>query len=174
MRTGWGTLHSAFCARSLNFYYLIFYSWVFRFPFDWRYLSKTVSSYFPTQVTDVFTQGRDFATAVLPITGSSPISVITTIQRSLKYVSLSFFRFESILFIKLFIFTGFWWQHKMDFSMCMMCLRSRVAIVNWLSNIIYAMSILNQLKYKVRSPFRNDTGVRYRNWSFIKTKCFWF
>lgn len=51
-----------------------------------RYLSKTVSSYFPTQVTDVFTQGRDFATAVLPITGSSPISVITTIQRSLKYV----------------------------------------------------------------------------------------
>lgn len=49
-----------------------------------RYLSKTVSSYFPTQVTDVFTQGRDFATAVLPITGYSPISVITTIQRSLK------------------------------------------------------------------------------------------
>lgn len=49
-----------------------------------RYLSKTVSSYFPTQVTDVFTQGRDFTTAVLPITGYSPISVITTIQRSLK------------------------------------------------------------------------------------------
>lgn len=45
-----------------------------------------MSSYFPTQVTDVFTQGRDFATAVLPITGYSPISVITTIQRSLKYV----------------------------------------------------------------------------------------
>lgn len=54
--------------------------------FQSRYLSKTVSSYFPTQVTDVFTQGRDFATAVLPITGYSPISVITTIQRSLKYV----------------------------------------------------------------------------------------
>jgi len=48
------------------------------------YLSKTVSSYFPTQVTDVFTQGRDFATAVLPITGYSPICVIATIQRSLK------------------------------------------------------------------------------------------
>lgn len=47
-----------------------------------------MSTYFPTQVTDVFTQGRDFATAVLPMIGYSPISVITTIQRTLKYVFL--------------------------------------------------------------------------------------
>lgn len=55
---------------------------------NFRYFSKTVSSYFPTQVTDVFTQGRDFATATLPLIGYSPIVIITSIQRSLKYLKL--------------------------------------------------------------------------------------
>lgn len=58
---------------------------------DWiGYLSKTVSSYLPlalpSQVADVFTQGRAFATAVLPIAGLRHACVITTIQKSLKYV----------------------------------------------------------------------------------------
>lgn len=58
---------------------------------DWYgYLSKTVSSYLPlalpSQVADVFTQGRAFATAVLPIAGLRHACVITTIQKSLKYV----------------------------------------------------------------------------------------
>lgn len=59
---------------------------------DWiGYLSKTVSSYLPlalpSQVADVFTQGRAFATAVLPTAGLRHACVITTIQKSLKYVS---------------------------------------------------------------------------------------
>lgn len=56
---------------------------------DWMgYLSKTVSSYLPlalpSQVADVFTQGRAFATAVLPVAGLRHVCVIATIQKSLK------------------------------------------------------------------------------------------
>lgn len=66
---------------------------------DWMgYLSKTVSSYLPlalpSQVADVFTQGRAFATAVLPIAGLRHACVITTIQKSLKYVCSERFRFS--------------------------------------------------------------------------------
>lgn len=61
---------------------------------DWMgYLSKTVSSYLPlalpSQVADVFTQGRAFATAVLPIAGLRHACVITTIQKSLKLLVAS-------------------------------------------------------------------------------------
>lgn len=53
-----------------------------------RYFTKTVTSYLPlalpAQVTDVFTQGRAFALAALPVIGLRHTCVITTIQRSLK------------------------------------------------------------------------------------------
>lgn len=80
MKIGWGKDFNRHYAVWIVIYAISFFCHVCN-----RYLSKTVSTYFPTQVTDVFTQGRDFATAVLPMIGYSPISVITTIQRTLKY-----------------------------------------------------------------------------------------
>lgn len=53
------------------------------------YLKNTVASYLPyalpTQVTDVFTQGRAFASAMLPISQIKHACAITTIQKSLRY-----------------------------------------------------------------------------------------
>lgn len=55
------------------------------------YFKNTVASYLPyalpTQVTDVFTQGRAFASAMLPISGIKHACAITTIQKSLRFVS---------------------------------------------------------------------------------------
>lgn len=56
---------------------------------DWiGYISKTVTSYLPSylpsQVTDVFTQGRAFASAVLPVPGLRNNVAIATIQKSLR------------------------------------------------------------------------------------------
>lgn len=52
------------------------------------YLKSTVVSYLPyalpTQVTDVFNQGRAFASAMLPISGIKHACAITTIQKSLR------------------------------------------------------------------------------------------
>lgn len=52
------------------------------------YLKNTVASYLPnalpTQVTDVFTQGRAFASAMLPVAGIKHACAITTIQKSLR------------------------------------------------------------------------------------------
>lgn len=52
------------------------------------YLKNTVASYLPyalpTQVTDVFTQGRAFASAMLPISGIKHACSISTIQKSLR------------------------------------------------------------------------------------------
>ncbi|XP_044732224.1 WD repeat domain phosphoinositide-interacting protein 2 isoform X2 [Chrysoperla carnea] len=56
------------------------------------YLSKAVSAgatYLPTQVTDVFTQGRAFAVAYLPVTGVRNVLAITTIQRVLRLLVAS-------------------------------------------------------------------------------------
>lgn len=54
--------------------------------FFFRYLGKAVSNYLPlpAQVTDVFTQGRAFASAVLPIAGVRHSCVITIVQKSLR------------------------------------------------------------------------------------------
>lgn len=53
------------------------------------YFKNTVASYLPyalpTQVTDVFTQGRAFASAMLPISGIKHACAITTIQKSLRF-----------------------------------------------------------------------------------------
>lgn len=56
---------------------------------DWMgYLSKAVSSYLPyalpTQVAEVFTLGRAFASAVLPVAGIKHACAISTIQKSLR------------------------------------------------------------------------------------------
>lgn len=51
-----------------------------------RYLSKTVTSYLPTQVTDVFSQGRAFASVTLPEAGVRRMCAITTIQKQLRWV----------------------------------------------------------------------------------------
>lgn len=52
------------------------------------YLKTTVANYLPyalpTQVTDVFTQGRAFASAMLPVAGIKHACAITTIQKSLR------------------------------------------------------------------------------------------
>uniref|UniRef100_A0A336LGZ1 CSON011483 protein n=1 Tax=Culicoides sonorensis TaxID=179676 RepID=A0A336LGZ1_CULSO len=61
---------------------------------DWMgYISKTVTSYLPSylpsQVTDVFTQGRAFASAVLPIPGLRNNVAISTIQKSLRLLVAS-------------------------------------------------------------------------------------
>lgn len=59
---------------------------------DWMgYISKTVQSYLPipSQVTDVFTQGRAFASAVLPVPGLKHSCVIATIQKSLRLLVAS-------------------------------------------------------------------------------------
>lgn len=52
------------------------------------YLSKAVSNYLPlalpSQVTDVFTQGRAFASALLPVAGLKHSCVITAIQKMLR------------------------------------------------------------------------------------------
>lgn len=52
------------------------------------YLKSTVANYLPyalpTQVTDVFTQGRAFASAMLPVAGIKHACAITTIQKSLR------------------------------------------------------------------------------------------
>ncbi|XP_065086599.1 WD repeat domain phosphoinositide-interacting protein 2 [Ochlerotatus camptorhynchus] len=55
------------------------------------YISKAVSSYLPlpSQVTDVFTQGRAFASAVLPVAGLRHSCVIATIQKSLRLLVAS-------------------------------------------------------------------------------------
>ena len=51
-----------------------------------RFLSKTVSSYLPTQVTDVFSQGRAFASVTLPEAGIRRMCAITKIQKQSRYV----------------------------------------------------------------------------------------
>lgn len=52
------------------------------------YFKNTVASYLPyalpTQVTDVFTQGRAFASAMLPVAGIKHACAITTVQKSLR------------------------------------------------------------------------------------------
>lgn len=52
------------------------------------YFKNTVASYLPyalpTQVTDVFTQGRAFASAMLPVQGIKHACAITTIQKVLR------------------------------------------------------------------------------------------
>lgn len=52
------------------------------------YFKNTVANYLPyalpTQVTDVFTQGRAFASAMLPVAGIKHACAITTIQKSLR------------------------------------------------------------------------------------------
>lgn len=57
------------------------------------YLKSTVASYLPyalpTQVTDVFTQGRAFASAMLPISGIKHACAITTIEKSLRLLVAS-------------------------------------------------------------------------------------
>jgi len=49
-----------------------------------RFLSKTVTSYLPTQVTDVFSQGRAFASVTLPEAGVRRMCAIATIQKQLR------------------------------------------------------------------------------------------
>lgn len=55
------------------------------------YISKTVSSYLPlpSQVTDVFSQGRAFASAMLPTPGIRHSVAITTIQKVLRLLVAS-------------------------------------------------------------------------------------
>ncbi|XP_055373295.1 WD repeat domain phosphoinositide-interacting protein 2 [Condylostylus longicornis] len=56
---------------------------------DWMgYLSKTVSSYLPTQVANVFT-GRAFASVVLPEAGIKRLCAIATIQKTLRLLVAS-------------------------------------------------------------------------------------
>ncbi|KAH8406873.1 hypothetical protein KR222_009638 [Zaprionus bogoriensis] len=54
-----------------------------------RYLSKTVTSYLPTQVTDVFSQGRAFASVTLPEAGVRRMCAIATIQKQLRLLIAS-------------------------------------------------------------------------------------
>lgn len=66
---------------------------------DWMgYLSKAVSNYLPlpSHVTDVFTLGRAFASAVLPVAGIKHAVAITAIQKQLRSVF-------SVFFLNLFI-----------------------------------------------------------------------
>ncbi|EDW30052.1 GL22534 [Drosophila persimilis] len=57
---------------------------------DWMgFLSKTVTSYLPTQVTDVFSQGRAFASVSLPEAGVRRMCAITTIQKQLRLLIAS-------------------------------------------------------------------------------------
>ncbi|XP_067643613.1 WD repeat domain phosphoinositide-interacting protein 2 isoform X2 [Eurosta solidaginis] len=57
---------------------------------DWMgYLSKTVTSYLPTQVTDVFSQGRAFTSVTLPEPGIRRMCAITTIQKQLRLLVAS-------------------------------------------------------------------------------------
>lgn len=64
------------------------------------YLKNTVANYLPyalpTQVTDVFTQGRAFASAMLPVAGIKHSCAITTIQKSLRYEDQILFDIFSI------------------------------------------------------------------------------
>lgn len=59
------------------------------------YLKNTVANYLPyalpTQVTDVFTQGRAFASAMLPVANIKHACAITTIQKSLRFFVAIFF-----------------------------------------------------------------------------------
>ncbi|XP_068142352.1 WD repeat domain phosphoinositide-interacting protein 2 isoform X1 [Drosophila tropicalis] len=57
---------------------------------DWMgFLSKTVTSYLPTQVTDVFSQGRAFASVTLPEAGVRRMCAIATIQKQLRLLIAS-------------------------------------------------------------------------------------
>ncbi|KAL9903221.1 WD repeat domain phosphoinositide-interacting protein 2 isoform X2 [Glossina fuscipes] len=57
---------------------------------DWMgFLSKTVSSYLPSQVTDVFSQGRAFASVTLAEPGVRRICTITKIQKQLRLLIAS-------------------------------------------------------------------------------------
>ncbi|XP_034136823.1 WD repeat domain phosphoinositide-interacting protein 2 isoform X2 [Drosophila guanche] len=57
---------------------------------DWMgFLSKTVTSYLPTQVTDVFSQGRAFASVSLPEAGVRRMCAIATIQKQLRLLIAS-------------------------------------------------------------------------------------
>lgn len=53
------------------------------------YLNKVLSSsanYLPSQVSNVLSQGRDFATVKLPVSGPKNVCAITTIQKLLRVV----------------------------------------------------------------------------------------
>ncbi|XP_017840688.1 WD repeat domain phosphoinositide-interacting protein 2 isoform X3 [Drosophila busckii] len=54
-----------------------------------RFLSKTVTSYLPTQVTDVFSQGRAFASVTLAEAGVRRMCAIATIQKQLRLLIAS-------------------------------------------------------------------------------------
>ncbi|XP_005187856.1 WD repeat domain phosphoinositide-interacting protein 2 isoform X1 [Musca domestica] len=54
-----------------------------------RFLSKTVSNYLPTQVTDVFSQGRAFASVTLPEAGIRRMCAIAKIQKQLRLLIAS-------------------------------------------------------------------------------------
>ncbi|ALC44929.1 Atg18 [Drosophila busckii] len=57
---------------------------------DWMgFLSKTVTSYLPTQVTDVFSQGRAFASVTLAEAGVRRMCAIATIQKQLRLLIAS-------------------------------------------------------------------------------------
>ncbi|XP_055702720.1 WD repeat domain phosphoinositide-interacting protein 2 isoform X2 [Phlebotomus papatasi] len=61
---------------------------------DWMgYISKAVTNFtnmaLPSHVTDVFTQGRAFASAILPVAGLKHSCVITTIQKQLRLLVAS-------------------------------------------------------------------------------------
>ncbi|XP_061398888.1 WD repeat domain phosphoinositide-interacting protein 2 isoform X2 [Musca vetustissima] len=57
---------------------------------DWMgFLSKTVSNYLPTQVTDVFSQGRAFASVTLPEAGIRRMCAIAKIQKQLRLLIAS-------------------------------------------------------------------------------------
>ncbi|XP_077294416.1 WD repeat domain phosphoinositide-interacting protein 2-like isoform X3 [Arctopsyche grandis] len=63
------------------------------------YLSKAVSvgaNYLPAQVTDVFSQGRAFASVHLPVSGVKSVCAITTISKQLRLLVASA---EGILYI---------------------------------------------------------------------------
>lgn len=78
------------------------------------YLKSTVANYLPyalpTQVTDVFTQGRALASAMLPVAGIKHACAITTIQKSLRYNKKAYLIFLVTLSSS---FSDFWLHHKM-------------------------------------------------------------
>lgn len=81
------------------------------------FFKNAVTSYLPyalpSQVTDVFTQGRAFASAVLQVAGIKHSCAITTIQKSLRFVQNEILQFSYFqIFFKSFL--GSWLHLKLE------------------------------------------------------------
>lgn len=121
------------------------------------YFKNTVASYLPyalpTQVTDVFTQGRAFASAMLPVSGIKHACAITTIQKVLRW---AFWTFDThwIFTLTRMSFADFWSHHRTA-TCTSIQFPSTVVNVSWWRNMVSApqASFVEHKEFLTRNCF---------------------